>query len=55
MMKSVLAVILLLAVGNHAFAPTQQRTSSTTALSMGLFDGIAKAFANEEVSLDLSL
>lgn len=49
---SVFAALSVCAV--EGFSPSQQNVrsaiSSTTQLSMGLFDGIAKAFANEEYS-----
>ena len=60
MMKLTLTALVLL-MGTHCLCsyftlggqPSSTRSSSLLALRMGLFDGIAKAFANEEVSLAL--
>ena len=51
MMRSILQIVLLVLIGySHGFMPVSRpATCSKTSLSMGLFDGIMKAFANEEV------
>jgi hypothetical protein len=59
MMKTIVFLLLTVALAPmaKAFVPFQTRPSMTvstsSSLEMGMFDGIMKAFTNEEVSLSV--